>query len=121
VTERAKERGFKQDFKEEFRRTARSKALKNQDREKKQLGLGISTQMSNTPDPNFLSVCLSILCLFWVSSLPQLSPVRSSNNQGMREKTSLQQGREHEKQRPYLSMTSNKFEFIIEPASVRFS
>jgi hypothetical protein len=55
-----------------------------------------------------LSVCLSILCLFWISSCPQLSPVRSSNNQGAREKTLLQQqGRERKKQRPFKEELSN--------------
>jgi hypothetical protein len=35
-----------------------------------------------------LSVCLSILCLFWISSCPQLAPVRFSNNKEW-EKSSL--------------------------------
>jgi hypothetical protein len=46
-----------------------------------------------------ISFCLSNI-FSKISSCPQLSPVRSSNNQGVREKTSLQQGREHEKLRP---------------------
>jgi hypothetical protein len=39
----SQEGDFKQGFKEDFRRTAKSKALKNKNREEKQLGLGVST------------------------------------------------------------------------------
>jgi hypothetical protein len=41
-----------------------------------------------------LSVCLSILCLFWISSHPQLAPVRFCNNHDQEEARSIKEVRE---------------------------
>jgi hypothetical protein len=46
--------------------------------------LCVSTQAPNTPGPNFLHVCLSILCPFCISCCPQLGPVRFSSNRSER-------------------------------------
>jgi hypothetical protein len=86
-----KERGFKQGFKE----LQRSKALKNQDREKKQWGLCISSRALQHTWPQ---LCQSVYPVSFLNlQLPLVKPVRSNNNQGVREKTSLQQGRKHMK------------------------
>jgi hypothetical protein len=48
--------------------------------------LCISSRAPNTADSTF---CLSILCLFWVSSRPQLSPVTFSNTRERERKLTL--------------------------------
>jgi hypothetical protein len=64
-----------------FYRTARSKALKNKDRESNE---GCASPPEHPTHLTPLSFCLSILCLFWISSHPQLASVRFSNNKGGR-------------------------------------
>jgi hypothetical protein len=42
--------------------------------------LCVSIGVPNTPDPNFLNVCLSVVCPFCISCCPQLGPVRFRSN-----------------------------------------
>jgi hypothetical protein len=65
---KSKERHFKQGFKE----LLRSKALKNNDKEKKQWELCLSTWAPNTPEPTF---CLSVYTVSFLNlQLPPVSP-----------------------------------------------
>jgi hypothetical protein len=68
---------LKKEVKEGFRskvlKSCKDKALKNTDREKKQLGLGVSTRVPSTPYPTF---CLSVYPMSFLNL--QSPPVKPS-------------------------------------------
>jgi hypothetical protein len=49
--------------------------------------LYISIRAPNTPGPNFMHVCLSIICPFCISCRIQLAPVMFSSNRSERNLT----------------------------------
>jgi hypothetical protein len=97
--------GFKERlWKQRFKELQRNKTLKNKDKEKKQSKMKrIVEKRSNEgcaspPErPTHLAptfCCLSILCLFCITSHPQLASVRFSNNQDQEKAHSNKETRE---------------------------
>jgi hypothetical protein len=80
----SKERGFKEDFRSKVLKRCKEVRTLKKDREKKQGKIKKIIEIrsskycvSSLECPTYLiplSVCLSILCLFCISSHPQLSP-----------------------------------------------